>query len=140
MLAPWKDLCVSSLYLHSVSNEIEMKYDRIKQNQGVIKGSKFFQVYSRSLPSVEHNRLCFQIMNWIWFIPIWCIPIWWTQTQFTEGSSIPSGHVQKARLSNLLKVHSLVYLSFNSAGKLVNCTSRRVLTCKQYTLNPSEPI
>ena len=42
-----------------------MKYDRRKQNQGVIKGSNVFQVDSCSLPSAEQNRFCLQIMNWI---------------------------------------------------------------------------
>ena len=50
--------------------KLEMKCDRRKQNQGVIEGSKFFQVYSRSLPSVEQNRLCLQIMNWIFEVSL----------------------------------------------------------------------
>ena len=137
MLAPWKDLWVSSLYLHSVSNEIR---NEVWQEKAKPRSHRGLQI----LPGVfTQSSLSWaeQALSSDYELDIWGISIWWTQTQFIEGSFIPSGHVEEARLANpLKKVHSSVYIWFNSAGKLVNCTSMRVLNCKQYTLNPSEPI
>ena len=46
-----------------------------------------------------------------------------------------AGHITKVRIDKLLnQVHSLMFISLNSVGKLVNCNAMGVLNCKQYTL------